>query len=85
VRRLRLAPSLAIYEPGFLQTVLAYHARSVCRAVRWSSSTSAALRPDRYPPGLHLPVCADRHALLAYLDMLEGTACRGRSASGAAI
>src|SRR5262245_2233215 len=23
--RLRLAPSLAIYEPGFLQTVLAYH------------------------------------------------------------
>ena len=72
--RLRLAPSLAIYEPGFLQTVLAYH-----RAGRLPRGAMVKLYFGG-PYGLMAtrPGCAfglppTRNALLAYLDMLEGT------------
>ena len=72
--RLRLGPSLAIYEPGFLQTVLAYH--RVGRLPRgamvklyfggeWGMWARARGVTFGLPP--------TSHALLAYLDMLEGT------------
>jgi len=72
--RLRLAPSLAIYEPGFLQTVLAYQ-----RAGRLPRGTMVklyfggpyGLMATR--PGCTFGLPPTRNALLAYLDMLEGT------------
>jgi uncharacterized protein (DUF849 family) len=72
--RLRLAPSLAIYEPGFLQTVLAYK-----RAGRLPQGAMVklyfggpyGLMATR--PGCTFGLPPTRHALLAYLDMLEGT------------
>jgi uncharacterized protein (DUF849 family) len=73
--RRRLGPAIAIYEPGWLQTVLAYH--RVGRLPRgsmvklyfggeWGMFAKAKGVTFGLPP--------TRHALLAYLDMLEGTA-----------
>ena len=69
-----LGPGLAIYEPGFLQTTLAWH-----RAGRLPAGTMAKLYfggpyglfADR--PGVTFGLPPTRNALLAYLDMLEGT------------
>ena len=70
-----LGPSLAIYEPGFLQTVLSYH-----RAGRLPRGSMVKLYFGG-PAGMFgkgagvtfgLP--PTRPSLLAYLDMLEGTA-----------
>jgi uncharacterized protein (DUF849 family) len=72
--RLRLAPSLAIYEPGFLQTVLAYHrAGRLPRGamVKLYFGGPYGLMATR--PGCTFGLPPTRHALLAYMDMLEGT------------
>jgi uncharacterized protein (DUF849 family) len=72
--RLRLGPSLAIYEPGFLQTVLAYHrAGRLPRGamVKLYFGGPYGLMATR--PGCTFGLPPTRNALLAYLDMLEGT------------
>ena len=72
--RRALGPGLAIYEPGFLQTVLAYH-----RAGRLPAGTMAKLYFGgpcglfSQEPGVTFGLPPTRNALLAYLDMLEGT------------
>lgn len=71
---LGLGASLAIYEPGFLQTVLTYHRAGklpVGSMVKlyfggeWGLSARGRGVTFGLPP--------TEHALLAYLDMLEGT------------
>ena len=72
--RLRLAPSLAIYEPGFLRAVLAYH--KVGRLPRGAMVKLYFGGPYGVfatRPGCTFGLPPTRHALLAYLDMLEGT------------
>jgi uncharacterized protein (DUF849 family) len=72
--RLRLAPSLAIYEPGFMQTVLAYHrAGRLPRGamVKFYFGGPYGLIATR--PGCTFGLPPTRNALLAYLDMIEGT------------
>jgi uncharacterized protein (DUF849 family) len=69
-----LGPALAIYEPGFLQTVLAYHragklpAGSMVKLYfggEWGMSATGR--------GVTFGLSPTANALLAYLDMLEGT------------
>jgi 3-keto-5-aminohexanoate cleavage enzyme len=72
--RLRIGPSLAIYEPGFLRTTLAFH-----RAGRLSPGAMVKLYfggdyglfSTRAGVSFGLP--PTEHALRAYLGMLEGT------------
>jgi len=68
------APAMAIYEPGFLQCVLTYHrvgqlpAGSMAKlyfGAEWGLS--------RRSRGVTFGLPPTKHALLAYLDMLEGT------------
>ena len=42
-----LAPSIAVFEPGFLQVVLAYHEAGALPRARWSSSTSRPAATSR--------------------------------------
>ena len=69
-----LGPALAIYEPGFLRTVLAYH-----RAGRLPAGSMVKLYfGDEWGMtargrGVTFGLPPTRHALLAYLDLLEGT------------
>ncbi len=73
-QRRRLGPGLAIYEPGFMQTTLAYH-----RAGKLPPGTMAKLYFGgpyglfAEQPGVTFGLPPTRNALLAYLDMLEGT------------
>jgi len=72
--RLGLAPSLAIYEPGFLQTVLAYHrAGRLPRGAMVKLYFGGPYGVFATRPGATFGLPPTRHALLAYLDMLEGT------------
>ena len=70
----RLGPQLAIYEPGFLQCVLTYH-----RAGRLPAGAMVKLYFGgewgmwARARGVTFGLPPTRHALLAYLDMLEGT------------
>ncbi|MEZ4216481.1 MAG: 3-keto-5-aminohexanoate cleavage protein [Myxococcota bacterium] len=69
-----LGPQLAIYEPGFLQTTLAYHRlgrlpRGAMAKLYFGGPCGLASRT----PGVTFGLPPTRHALLAYLDMLEGT------------
>jgi uncharacterized protein (DUF849 family) len=72
--RLRIGPSLAIYEPGFLRTVLAWQ-----RAGRLPAGSMVKLYFGgdyglfATTPGVSFGLPPTEHALLAYLDMLEGT------------
>jgi uncharacterized protein (DUF849 family) len=72
--RLRLGPSLAIYEPGFLRCVLTYH-----RAGRLPAGAMVKLYFGgewgllATGRGVTFGLPPTEHALLAYLDMLEGT------------
>lgn len=72
--RLEFAPSLAIYEPGFLQTVLTWY-----RAGRLPQGTMAKLYfggewgLTARGRGVTFGLPPTRKALLAYLEMLEGT------------
>jgi 3-keto-5-aminohexanoate cleavage enzyme len=72
--RLRLAPSLAIYEPGFLRAVLAYHrAGRLPRGAMVKLYFGGPYGVMATRPGCTFGLPPTRHALLAYLDMLEGT------------
>jgi uncharacterized protein (DUF849 family) len=72
--RLRLGPSLAIYEPGFLRCALAYH-----RAGRLPAGALVKLYFGGEwgmwgtGRGVTFGLPPTEHALLAYLDLLEGT------------
>ena len=69
-----MGPQMAIYEPGFLQTVLQYH-----RIGKLPQGAMAKLYFGGpyglagQEPGVTFGLSPTRHALLAYLDMLEGT------------
>lgn len=72
--RLQLAPSIAIYEPGWLNTTLAYHragrlARGAMVKLYFGGEWGLTARSKGETFGLP----PTEHALLAYLDMLEGT------------
>ena len=72
--RLRIGPSLAIYEPGFLRTTLAFHrAGRLPRGamVKLYFGGDYGLFSTR--PGVTFGLPPTEHALRAYLDMLEGT------------
>jgi uncharacterized protein (DUF849 family) len=72
--RLSLAPSLAIYEPGFLRTVLAYHrAGRLPRGAMVKLYFGGPYGVLATRPGCTFGLAPTRHALLAYLDLLEGT------------
>jgi uncharacterized protein (DUF849 family) len=72
--RLKLAPSLAIYEPGFLRAVLAYHrAGRLPRGAMVKLYFGGPYGVIATKPGCTFGLPPTRHALLAYLDMLEGT------------
>jgi uncharacterized protein (DUF849 family) len=72
--RLGLAPSLAIYEPGFLQTVLAYHRLGrLPRGAMVKLYFGGPCGVFATQPGVTFGLPPTRNALLAYLDMLEGT------------
>jgi 3-keto-5-aminohexanoate cleavage enzyme len=70
----RLGPQLAIYEPGFLQCALTYH-----RAGRLPAGSMVKLYFGgewgmwARAPGVTFGLPPTTNALLAYLDMLEGT------------
>jgi uncharacterized protein (DUF849 family) len=63
--RLRLGPMVAIFEPGFLRTALAHHLRGTL--------PSGALIKLYFGDGVSFGLPPTRPALLAYLEMLEGT------------
>ncbi|MGH0032027.1 MAG: 3-keto-5-aminohexanoate cleavage protein [Myxococcota bacterium] len=72
--RLGIGPSLAIYEPGFLRTVLAWHRAGRLPAgsmVKLYFGGDHGLFATR--PGVSFGLPPTRNALLAYLDLLEGT------------
>ena len=72
--RLRLGPALAIYEPGFLRAVLAFHrAGRLPRGsmVKLYFGGDYGLFAQR--PGVSFGLPPTENALRAYLDMLEGT------------
>jgi 3-keto-5-aminohexanoate cleavage enzyme len=68
-RELQLGPSLAIYEPGFLRTTLAYW-----RAGRLPEGAMVKLyfSAERGPLGAPFGLPPTAKALEAYLEMLEG-------------
>ena len=72
--RLRIGSSLAIYEPGFLRTTLAFH-----RARRLPAGALVKLYFGgdyglfSLRPGVTFGLPPTEHALRAYLDMLEGS------------
>ena len=72
--RHRFGPSLAIYEPGFLQTTLAYHrAGRLPRGAMVKLYFGGPVGLFGTKPGCTFGLSPTRNALLAYLDMLEGT------------
>jgi uncharacterized protein (DUF849 family) len=72
--RLRIGPSLAIYEPGWLRTTLAFH-----RAGRLPQGAMVKLYFGgdyglfATQPGVSFGLPPTENALLAYLDLLEDT------------
>ena len=73
-RDLGLGPALAIYEPGFLQCVLSYHRNGALPAgsmvkLYFGGEWGLTARGK----GVTFGLPPTRNALLAYLDMLEGT------------
>jgi uncharacterized protein (DUF849 family) len=66
----RIGPQIAIYEPGYLRTVLAYHAAGRLPAgavVNFYFGGGHGLTPPR---GLPFGLPPTRSALMAYLDLL---------------
>jgi 3-keto-5-aminohexanoate cleavage enzyme len=66
----RLGPSLAIYEPGFLRTVLAYHRSGQLPP---GSFLKLYFSSDRGLSGTPFGLPPSRTALAAYLELLAGT------------
>ena len=72
--RLRIGPSLAIYEPGWLRTTLAFHRAGKLPAgamVKLYFGGDYGLFSTQ--PGVSFGLAPTEHSLLAYLDLLEGT------------
>jgi 3-keto-5-aminohexanoate cleavage enzyme len=68
-----LGPSLAIYEPGFLQTALTFHhAGQLPRGAMVKLYFGGPYGLFGKGPGVTFGLPPTEHALLAYLDMLEG-------------
>ncbi|MCY3577407.1 MAG: 3-keto-5-aminohexanoate cleavage protein, partial [bacterium] len=68
------APAMAIYEPGFLQCVLTYHRLGQLPAGSMAKLYFGAdWGLSRRSKGVTFGLPPTKHALLAYLDMLEGT------------
>jgi 3-keto-5-aminohexanoate cleavage enzyme len=67
---LRLGPSIAIYEPGFLRAVLAYHEAGRLPA---GAFVKLYLAADRGLVGAPFGLPPTIRALDAYLELLEGT------------
>jgi 3-keto-5-aminohexanoate cleavage enzyme len=65
-----LGPSIAVYEPGFLRVVLAYHEAGVLPA---GCFVKLYLSADRGLVGAPFGLPPTRRALDAYLELLEGT------------
>lgn len=68
----RLGPQLAIFEPGFLRTVLAYHAAGTLpqgAVVNFYFGGPYGLATE---PSTSFGLPPTRNALLAYLDLLDG-------------
>ena len=71
----RLGPSLAIYEPGFLQTTLTYHrAGRLPRGAMVKLYFGGPYGLFGKGPGVTFGLPPTENALRAYLDMLDGTA-----------
>lgn len=73
--RLRLGPAMAIFEPGFMRTVLAYHQAGKIpqgAMVKFYFGGELGLF-GKGPPGVSFGLPPTIHALLAYLEMIEGT------------
>jgi uncharacterized protein (DUF849 family) len=69
-----LGPSLAIYEPGWLRTVLAfYHAGRLPRGAMVKLYFGGDYGLFATDPGVSFGLPPSENALLAYLDLLEGT------------
>ncbi len=67
-------PALAIYEPGFLQCVLTYHRVGLLPAGSMAKLYfGGEWGLTRRSKGVTFGLSPTKHALLAYLDMLEGT------------
>jgi uncharacterized protein (DUF849 family) len=66
----QLGPSLAIYEPGFLRTVLAYHDRGQLPA---GSFLKLYFSSARGLSGTAFGLPPSRTALAAYAELLDGT------------
>ena len=69
-RDLRLGPSIAIYEPGFLRAVLAYHRAGLLPA---GAFVKLYLAADRGLSGSPFGLPPTVAALDAYLELLDGT------------
>lgn len=71
--RLRLGPSLAIYEPGWLRTTLAFHrAGRLPRGAMVKFYFGGDYGLFATSPGVSFGLAPTLNALLAYLDLLEG-------------
>lgn len=71
--RLRIGPSLAIYEPGWLRTTLAFHRNGRLpqgAMVKLYFGGDYGLFATQ--PGVSFGLAPTENALLAYLDLLEG-------------
>lgn len=69
-----IAPSMAIYEPGYLRTVLAfYRAGRLPQGAMVKFYFGGEWGMFARAPGVSFGLPPTRHALLAYLELLEGT------------
>jgi uncharacterized protein (DUF849 family) len=72
--RRRIGPSLAIYEPGWMRTVLAfYKAGRLPQGAMVKLYFGADYGLFGTEPGVSFGLAPSEHALAAYLDLLEGT------------
>lgn len=72
--RRRIGPSLAIYEPGWLRTVLAfYRAGKLPQGAMVKLYFGAEYGLFGTEPGVSFGLAPTEHALAAYLDLLDGT------------
>jgi 3-keto-5-aminohexanoate cleavage enzyme len=72
--RRALGPSLAIYEPGWLRTVLAFHrAGRLPRGAMVKLYFGGEYGLFATEPGVSFGLSPTENSLLAYLDLLEGT------------
>jgi len=72
-RELRMGPSLSIYEPGWLRTVLTYHLHGALpRGAMIKLYFGGDYGLMALEPGVSFGLPPNESALLAYLDMLAG-------------